>query len=195
MCDRQRSDSITNDAPGGGPGAVVVAPSCTVNVYSHKAGAEVELCTGRPDRGAGGRGATGQAGVGRVQTTTQTSKRCEVVVCSGLWIELSDRNARGQDTNTNPKIRDHSAHEAAPPLRPTGRALPTGWIGSVHSSTQKRQLLEEIMGLRGAIAAKTAELANVEDPILWQRYNETLDFFCKLLESKRAELARLDLEG
>jgi hypothetical protein len=82
MCDRHRSDSITNDAPGGGPGAVVVAPSCTVNVYSHKVGSEVELCTGRPDRGAGGRGATGQAGVGRVETTTQTSKRCEVVVCS-----------------------------------------------------------------------------------------------------------------
>jgi hypothetical protein len=187
---------------------VVVAPSCTVNVYSHKAGAEVELCTGRPDRGAGGRGATGQAGVGRVGTTTQTSKRCEVVVCSGLWIELSDRNARGQDTNTNTNIHDHSAQEAAPPRRPTGRALPTGWPrrdgvdrvrrGSrrpVHSSTQKRQLLEEIMGLRGAIAAKTAELANVEDPILWQSYSETLDFFRKPLESKRAELARLDLEG
>jgi hypothetical protein len=82
MCDRQRSDSITNDAPGGGRGAVVVAPSCTVNVYSHKAGAEVELCTERPDRGAGGRGATGQAGVGLVEMTTQTSKRCEVVVQS-----------------------------------------------------------------------------------------------------------------
>jgi hypothetical protein len=30
------------------------------------------------------------------------------------WIVLSDRNARGQDTNPNPNIRDHSAQEAAP---------------------------------------------------------------------------------
>jgi hypothetical protein len=37
MHDRQRDVSITNDAPGGGPGVVVVAPSCTVTVYGHNA--------------------------------------------------------------------------------------------------------------------------------------------------------------
>jgi hypothetical protein len=37
MHDRQRNVSITNDAPGGGPGVVVVVPSCTVNVYGHNA--------------------------------------------------------------------------------------------------------------------------------------------------------------
>jgi hypothetical protein len=58
----------------------------------------------------------------RVETTTQTSKRCEVVVvCSGM-IYLRARNAGGKDTNPNPSIRDHSPgcrRQRLLPLRPT----------------------------------------------------------------------------
>jgi hypothetical protein len=51
-----------------------------------------------------------------VETTTQTSKTCEVVVvCSGLCVYLGT-NARGK--HLNPGIRHHLAPEAAP-LRPT----------------------------------------------------------------------------
>jgi hypothetical protein len=50
-----------------------------------------------------------------------------VVVCSGL-IYLRGRNARGQDTNPNPSIRDHSAgcrRQRLLPLRPTKASLET----------------------------------------------------------------------
>jgi hypothetical protein len=51
-----------------------------------------------------------------VETTTQTSKRCEVVVVCSEWIVCLGTNARGK--HLNPSIRHHSAQEAAP-LRPT----------------------------------------------------------------------------
>jgi TATA-binding protein-associated factor Taf7 len=60
---------------------------------------------------------------------------------------------------------------------------------------QKLQLLEEIVGLRRAIASRTLDLEKVAHPILRQRFSNTLDSFREILEGKRAELARLDLEG
>jgi TATA-binding protein-associated factor Taf7 len=55
--------------------------------------------------------------------------------------------------------------------------------------------LEEIVGLRRAIASKTLEMEKVRHPILRRRFSATLDNFRKLLESKREELATLDLQG
>jgi hypothetical protein len=88
-----------------------------------------------------------------VETTTQTSKRCEVVVCIELSIELSNRNARVRARTRHkpepqhPRSLARLKEAAPPPLHPTlsstqapisdGSSVPVHWGATIGQSISR----------------------------------------------------------